>query len=495
MSKQEQTILGHPKGAFVLAGTEFWERFGYFGVMGLLLHFLTSSPSENGFGWEAGDAKSMIGFFFMAAWMFPVLGSWLADRYIGSRRSIAYGALLLMIGYFLIATPFVIPHLLEASTGQSIVAVIQSTQIPLGQLFIDTQTLQALTEESGSNSPAILVTYRLMSITFYAGLLFIVLGNMLFKPCVVASVGLFYDKNDKRREGGYTILYLCINLGGLISNFIIGTLGERLGWQYGFFCAGIGMLIGLILFYLYQRNNFSRLDLVKRSDTNGTGDDISIFSSFKHCYKPIAIIMGLIACYLATYGQLVGLVNEFVFQKIDRFAFGFEIPATWFLSLNPFFIIVFGALFASLWQRLEEQDRNPSVMTKYFIGMSLICISFLCLTGAAMQGYQAIDNKGSMLWVVLAYLFFTLGELLIFPIMMALITRLTPIQYNNLGAGLFFFAAGIGAGVSGQIGALTTHFTEITVFLWIGGGALIAGGIALTLAKRFNHYITIAIPG
>jgi len=254
------------------------------------------------------------------------------------------------------------------------------------------------------------------------------------------------------------------------------------------------MLIGLTFFYLYQRNHFSRLDLVKGSDAGNTADEHSIFSAFKHCYKPVAVIMFLIACYLATYGQLVGLVNEFVFQKIDRFAFGFEIPATWFLSLNPFFIIVFGAWFASLWQRLEAQQRNPSVMTKYFIGMSLICISFLCLTGAAMQGYQAIDQKGNMLWVVLAYLFFTLGELLIFPIMMALITRLAPAQYNNLGAGLFFFAAGIGAGISGQIGALTTHYTENTVFLGIGGGALIAGILALTMAKRFKNYIAIAIP-
>ncbi len=495
MPNQRELILGHPKGAFVLASTELWERFAFFGMMGLLVHFLIASPSSGGFGWQAGVAKTFIGNFAAALWILPVLGSWLADRLIGARRAISSGALLMMFGYFLVASPFVVPQLVEANTGLPVSLVIGQTKVSLGQLFITEEIATALSTQidSGAMTSAVLLTYRLMSFVFFSGLLCVILGNMLFKPCIVASVGLFYDVNDKRRESGYTILYLCINLGGFLSNVLVGTVGERYGWQYGFACAGAGLFVGAIIFFISRQRYLYPLNKHTRSNVKTEDVKLPVHIAFANCYKPILIIMILTACYLAAYGQLVGLVNEFVFHKIDRTLFTFEIPATWFLSLNPLFIMVFGAVFAALWQRLEEQRRNPAVLKKYFIGMSLICLSFICLTGAAMQGDANQGVKGNMLWIVIAYLLFTLGELLIFPIFMALITRITPKQYRNLGVGLFFFAAGIGSYVSGQIGALTSHYSEFAVFTGIAAGAFLAGAMGVVMTNRFEQYIQHAL--
>jgi POT family proton-dependent oligopeptide transporter len=195
------------------------------------------------------------------------------------------------------------------------------------------------------------------------------------------------------------------------------------------------------------------------------------------------------AVYVATYGQLIGLVNEFVFNRTERMLWGFEVPATWFLSLNPLFIILFGAFLAGLWQRLEKERKNPSALLKYFVGMVLISFSFLVLAGAAEQGSSAVDGKSHMSWIIVAYLFFTLGELFIFPIFMALITRLGPAHYGNLAAGLFFFAAGIGGYLSGQIGTLSERFGDRLVFSSIATGALLAGLAALTLISRFRVWI------
>ena len=273
----------------------------------------------------------------------------------------------------------------------------------------------------------------------------------------------------------------------MLANLIVGSVGERFGWHWGFACTGLGMLVGLVLFLANRHGSLGRLDLA-----GGNRDKalrVPLTGTDRLRLRAVALIMVFTACYIATYGQLVGLVNNFVFQDIDRNLGGFEVPATWFLSLNPLFIMLFGAFFAALWQRLGESGRNPPVLVKYFLGMTLICLSFICLAGAAVDGGNAADGKGHMLWIVVAYLLFTLGELLIFPIFMALITRLVPRQHSNLGAGLFFFAAGIGSYFSGQIGAMTAHYSEITVFLAIGIGALAAGVVALLVSSMFSRWI------
>jgi POT family proton-dependent oligopeptide transporter len=490
--KDSVTVFGHPKGAFLLAGTEMWERFGFFGMMGLLVHFLTASPLTSGFGWDAGNAKALVGNLFAAMWVFPIIGSWFADRYIGARRSLVIGAAMMVLGYFLFALPAAIPHLVELGLALPVVVPLQQSGVALGQIWLDEGISTALLQQSVSpqHSIALNLAYRLMGISFYLGLLMIVAGNAFFKPCIVALVGRFYEKGDSRREGGYTILYLCINLGGLISNFLVGSLGERLGWHYGFAAAGTGMLIGLFVLLINKRSIAQGLHPRATGPARISGRAGASFShAERQHFKAIAVLMFFTAVYVATYGQLIGLVNEFVFNRTERMLWGFEVPATWFLSLNPLFIILFGAFLAGLWQRLEKERKNPSALLKYFVGMVLISFSFLVLAGAAEQGSSAVDGKSHMSWIIVAYLFFTLGELFIFPIFMALITRLGPAHYGNLAAGLFFFAAGIGGYLSGQIGTLSERFGDRLVFSSIATGALLAGLAALTLISRFRVWI------
>lgn len=491
-NSNEQTLFGHPKGAFLLAGTELWERFGFFGMMGLLVLFLTSSPMEAGFGWQPGSAKSLVGNFFAAMWILPVVGSWLADRYIGAYRSIVLGALMMMLGYFMFSLPAIMPQIVGSVTGIPVLETIQHSGVELGQVWLKADVVQALVQQSDSDKTAniVIFAYRLMGISFYLGLILVAIGNAFFKPCIVAGVGQFYKEGDSRRESGYTILYLCINFGGLLSNFVVGTLGERIGWHYGFSAASIGMLIGVFVILFNRRALAKTIGTRQVSSRYESGKSRTSFTDKdRQNFKAILLLMVFTALYLATYGQLVGLVNEFVFQRINRILFGFEIPATWFLSLNPLFIILFGAFLAGLWQRLEINGKNPPVLIKYLAGMTLISLSFLCLAGAALQGGGSPDGKGHMLWIIIAYLLFTLGELFIFPIFMALITRLGPPGYSNMAAGLFFFAAGIGSYASGQIGRLSDHYGDLAVFSGTAIGAFAAGIIATTLVRRFNSWI------
>lgn len=501
-SKSTATLFGHPRGVFLLAGAEMWERFSFFGMRGLLVLFLTAETLDAGFGWDSTRAIRFYGLYGFTLWTLPILGGWLADRLLGLRLAIFLGGTLMVFGHFLMAGPSFFPALFEAFFGFPIVDVLRQSGVQLGQLILSDMEISRIATLLANNDvfgdhqitvyhQAAIMSYYFSSWSFYIALMLIMFGNALFKPSIVVLPGELYSKNDSRRDGAYTILYIAINVGSLLANFVAGTLGEKLGWDYGFSAAGIGMVIGLSLLLWKYKTWVGPYGLAPTHKMQPLSMQSLKFShEEKKHIKAISLLIVFMIFFICAFEQIGGLVNFFIHRYTDRVLLGFEIPATWFLSLNPIFILLFAPFFAILWQKLDSKGGNPDPLTKYFFGMLLIGVAFIMLFCAAAERTGSLDDKSNLLWIVATYFFLTVGELLIFPIFMAQIPKLAPERYRGLATGFFFFAMGIGSYLSGQIGALAQEFGETKIFIGIAISTCVAGMLSYCLAQQYRRWTT-----
>ncbi len=525
-----RTFLGHPPGLFLLFLVEMWERFSYYGMRALLVLYLTSPTSgvrkppagypadfNAGPGWSDAEASTLYGWYTGLAYLVPVIGGLIADKLIGTHRSMVIGGLLIMAGHIALAVSGM-GALSHSPTGMSV---------------------------------------------FIAGLAMIVIGTGHFKPSVSVMVGDLYKRDDPRRDSAFSIFYMGINLGAFLCAFVCGTLGEKVGWHWGFGSAAVGMAAGLGLYVigkpLFLRNigsapagaspvvapvflavGLGAAGLVGLAFHHGFfGAFQSWISSFTATQPTLALAVGITlfaisvlaaaafsltqrpedrgpvasififmffnAFFWLAFEQAGSSINLFTDRYTDLHIAGpqsWEMPTSWLQSVNPFLIFIFAPIFGVIWTTLGRRRMNPSQPMKIAFGLILLGIGFLVLVAGArgiqVQGQgetQQVLAKAALIYVLGAYFFHTMGELCLSPTGLSYVTKAAPVRFVSLLMGIWFissFIANLGGGLiaaqtekieSGKIslpwnfsagtGTTQADFFFLFVVTSIGAGVLI----------------------
>ncbi|PQA54912.1 peptide MFS transporter [Siphonobacter curvatus] len=435
-SSPENQWLGHPKGLFVLFMTELWERFSFYGMRAILVLYLTASVTglNPGLGWTNAEALTFYGWYGFSVYMASLPGGYLADRFLGQKKTVLIGALLLAIGHLILAI----------------------------------QTMWA----------------------FYLGIFLIVLGVGLLKPNISTMVGGLYAQHDPRRDKGFTIFYIGINLGAAFAPIMVGWVAYQYGWHYGFALAGIGMLLSLILYiqgqkHLAEVGNFlgKSSDLEDRTKLNQPLTRVE-----KDRVWVLMLSFLIVITFWGAYEQAGGLMNLYAEQKTYRQFMGMEIPASWFQSLSGIFVITLGTAVANFWARNARKGRESSSLAKMAIGTMIMGSGFFFMTAAALQAQQT--GQAAMYWLILAYLFHVIGELSSSPVALSFITKLAPAQYASIIMGAYWAATGLGEKLAGQLGAWSQTWGELETFTGIAVFCILFGSLILLLLKplkRLTH--------
>ena len=374
--ENQSTLFGHPKGLFILFFTELWERFSYYGMRAILVLYIISSvdKANAGLGWDKVDALALYGWYTMMVYVMSIPGGILADRLLGQKKTVMLGGLLLCCGHGILA-----------------VTAIWA---------------------------------------FYTGLILIVLGVGCLKPNISTMVGGLYKEGDVRRDGGFTIFYIGINIGAFLASLIVGYIGETIGWHYGFGLAGIGMIIGQAVYVWGQKFLVGVGDYVPSKKIEGSNVTAPLTKIEKDRVIVLLLSFVIIIVFWGAFEQAGGLMNIYTLEKIDRNFMGFEIPASTFQSLNPFFIMVFGTLVAGYWAKRQLKGKEASSLFKMAVGTIIMGTGFLVMTGAALDSGSADDGKAALYWIFIAYLLHTIGELCASPVALSFITK----QHTNSGS-------------------------------------------------------------
>ena len=428
----QKTLLGHPIGLFVLFFTEMWERFSYYGMRAILTLYLVEKTDaiNPGLGWTDIEALSLYGWYTMMVYVMSIPGGIIADKFLGQKKSVYVGGVLLLIGH-------------------SILAVEQTW-------------------------------------AFYSGLVFIVLGVGMLKPNISTMVGGLYKKGDLRRDKGFTLFYIGINIGAFLASIIVGYVGEVHGWHYGFGLAGFGMLLGLIQYALGQKHlkhvgnflgaseNLEEKEAMKKPLTKIEKDRVSV----------LLLSFLIVILFWGAFEQAGGLMNIYTKTKTDRMLLGMEIPATWFQSLNALFIVIFGTVVAGFWAKRKLKGKEASSLFKMILGLIIMGAGFFFMTAAVAQ----FNTSGSsaMYWLVLAYLFHTIGELCLSPVALSFITKLAPLKYASIMMGVYFAMTGFGSKLAGLLGEWSSSLGEYTIFTGIAIFTIVIGFLVLLVLKKLK---------
>ena len=409
---QNSTYLGHPKGLYVLFFTELWERFSYYGMRALFVLFLVAKTSDKnpGFGWTNEEAIWLYGWYTMLVYIASIPGGWLADNYLGMKKAVTIGGVLLCIGHSILA--------------------------------FDSE------------------------LSFYWGCFFVIMGVGCLKPNISSMVGELYKNNEEKRDMGFYIFYMGINIGGFAAPLLCGWIGETYNWHYGFGLAAIGMFIGQAM-YLYGHKYLIGIgELIKKNnhlDKNLKSSKLSRIE--KDRIKVLLISFIMIIVFWGSFEQAGGLMNIYAKQKTDRMMLGWEIPASWFQSLNSFFIITLAVFIGGFWAKWKKMGKESSSIFKIAVGIMIMGWGFLFMRFAATE-YELL-GKSSMNWLVLAFLFHTIGELCASPIALSFITKLTPVRYAASMMGIYFAATGLGNKLAAFIGTWAQSAGEKEIFTGI----------------------------
>ncbi|EHU9472364.1 peptide MFS transporter [Vibrio vulnificus] len=441
MPNQHQ-YFGHPRGLFLLFGTELWERFSYYAMRAILVLYLTDTTINGGLGWSTKDALDLYGTYTGLVYITPLIGGYLADNYLGQRRSILIGGALMAIGQFTLALP--------------------ADALGLGSLH-----------------------------TFYLGLALLIAGNGLFKPNISTMVGDLYQEGDNRRDGAFTIFYMGINLGALIAGVVSGSVTTEFGWKAGFVAAGIGMLISLVMQMALAQSwlgDIGREPAAKRDLANKKSVQKEALTKEEVDRIKVILVMSLFTIvFWAGFEQAGGLMNIYTQQYTDRMIGSFEIPAAWFQSLNPFFIITLAPVLAVLWVKLGKREPNSPV--KFALAMFFLALGFLCMVGAVVEQSGDTSVKTSMLWLVGAFFFHTLGELCLSPIGLSLVTKLAPLRLASLMMGAWFGCNAIANYVAGYVGSHVGELGAMAIFSGIAVTATVSGVILLLFSNQLVRWM------
>jgi POT family proton-dependent oligopeptide transporter len=447
----------HPRGLYLLFTVEMWERFSYYGMRAILVLYMTKAllfttqMSGNVYGWYTG-----------LVYLTPLLGGYLADRYLGQRRCVTIGAIVMALGEFSLAASAFI-------TGNPAPVITATAAGP-------TTSFAGLA-------------------FFYVGLVLLIVGNGFFKPNISTTVGKLYEQNDPRRDGAFTIFYMGINLGAFFSPLVCGTLGEKLGWQWGFFAAGIGMVAGLLVLKWGEHQYLGEVGLhpVHAKKADGTVDKHApLTTEEKHRIAVIFILVFFVIFFWASFEQAGSSLTLFAEHSTDRMIsfLNWEFPTSWFQSVNPMLIFILAPLFSVMWIRLAVAGKDPSTPFKMALGLALLALGFVLMVVAG----GIVDTNGGgrvgLWWLLGAYFLMTLGELCLSPIGLSMVTKLSPLRFTSLLMGVWFlssFAANLVGGIfAGNYDAMSKATFFMIPVATAGGAALLLFILAKPL-KKWMH--------
>ena len=478
--------FGHPRGLSTLFFTEMWERFSYYGMRAILVLFMTNAVATGGMGLDDVTATAIYGLYTAAVYVVALPGGWVADRLLGLRRAVFWGGCVIALGHFTLAIPNIY--------------------------------------------------------AFYIGLTLIVIGTGLLKPNVSAIVGDLYPEGGSRRDAGFSIYYMGINLGGFLGPLVCGYLGEAVDWHLGFGAAGVGMVLGLIQ-YSYGARHLGtagelrpemqapaarssasrallraleavvglaliaaalhamgaiRLSLVGFVDWTGLFIVslagfyllyVVIFGGLTTVEKKrvgvIAVCFLAAACFWSGFEQAGSSMNLFADRLTDRTINGLEMPASWLQSVNSVFIILLAPLFSALWLWLGS--RNPSIPAKMAFGLMFLGVGFAVLAWGSANA--TLQNPVSPAWLVVTYFFHTIGELCLSPIGLSSITRLSPARYVGQMMGIWFMGAALGNLVAGRVAGLIESLPLPQLFGTVTMFSVGAGLVLLLFTKPLRGWI------
>jgi len=449
----KRTFFGHPVGLSTLFFTEMWERFSYYGIRPLLVLFMTAALAQGGFGFERTTASSIAGIYAACVYLASLPGGWIADRLLGLRRSIWYGGILIALGHLSIALSIIFVHS-----------------------------------------------------AFFIGLVFIVLGTGLLKPNISAIVGDLYPEGGARRDAGFSIFYMGINIGALVAPLITGYLGERIGWHLGFGAAGVGMVIGLITYRLRADKTLGDIGTVpaSRDEREHRRVKMSVaigvaaiallvvltMSGVLHidpvsmAQKMSLVMAGLALAYFiylfvgggldieekkrvviiillfifatifwSAFEQAPTSLNLFARDYTNRVVFGWEMPTLWLQAANSVFVIVLAPVFAAVWIALGRRSKDPSSVAKFAWGLFFAGLGFVVMLIAANLVLNGGGNiRVSPWWLVFSYFLQTIGELSLSPVGLSSMTKLAPFKFKGQMMGVWFMAAALGNLIAGLVG-------------------------------------------
>lgn len=451
--KHNVTRKGQPKALYMLFMVEMWERFNYYGMRALLSLFMISTV----IGFSKATSSKIYGMFTALVYLTPVLGGYLADRYIGKRHSITIGAILMALGQFTLASYELINPILALGTGLTL----------------------------------------------------IIIGNGFFKPNISTIVGELYEPNDARRDGGFTIFYMGINVGAFFAPFICGFLGEPTDpmnaleaykWKYGFMAAGVGMVIGLVWYLVSQNKYLGHIGLhpVTKNDQDEDPEEKAKAEAAKKPLtqdewdkiKAIFTFVFFAIFFFAFFEQAGTSLNFFAKEATNLtpvlpFIGQITLKASYFQAVNPIFVVLLAPMFAKLWLKMGTKD--PSIPCKFGWGLFLQGIGFTAIAiGAAL--YQA-NGPVSAIWLILVYLFCTMGELCLSPVGLSMVTKLAPLKFMSLFMGVWLTASFFGNLLAGWLASYYESWSLTTLFSVPAGLSLLFGVIMWIMTGKIKQWM------
>ncbi|SDS79815.1 proton-dependent oligopeptide transporter, POT family [Brevibacterium siliguriense] len=476
MTNTQRTFFGHPRGLSTLFFVELWERFSYYGMTAILLYYLYTSVSDGGLGLSQASATAIVSIYSALVYMSGILGGWIADRLLGMRRAIFVGGVFIMCGHIALAIP--------------------------------------------GGISALLISMAL-----------IVLGTGLLKPNVSSSVGQLYARDDLRRDSGFSLFYMGINLGAFIAPYFVGTLGQKVNFHLGFSLAAIGMAIGLAVYLLAGRHlsaeGLRPANPIPRGLMSAFGSRISIFiaglgvlvlilgptglltvSTLVNTVTICSVVLPIVylilmlrsrntsriersrllayvplfvgaVCYWVVNEQSSSVLAAFADQRTNSVVFGFHVPSSWFASLNPIATIILAPMFAYLWFRLGA--RQPSTPTKFVFGLVLGGLSFVIMAGPALL--HGTDTPASPIWLVASYFLVICGSMCLSPVGLSATTKLAPAAFQAQMMSLWFLAPAAASGINAQLVQLYSPEMEARYFLGVGLAVIAAGGLMILVGN------------
>lgn len=480
----DKGFFGQPRGLSTLFFTEFWERFSYYGMKAILAYYLYYSVTKGGFGLEQSTALQIVSIYGALIYMSGIIGGWLADRVFGIRHSIFYGGILIMLGHILLALP--------------------------------------------NNFTVLMIA-----------LLLLIIGTGLLKPNISTNVGMLYEKDDPRVDSGFTLFYMSINLGSLISPLLVGTLQVKYGFHAGFALAAVGMFFGLLTYVITNKKNLGDLGL-KPSDPLKAEEKkkfgiiaavtiiaivlfvtislmtntltIGAFANFitflgvilptvlitkmilskkvskkerSHLFAYIPLFIASVVFWMiqeqgaTVLAAFADTKTELSVANITNGLIDFNIPAAWFQSLNPLFIVFFAPIISRLWVKLG--DRNPSTVTKFTVGVLLAGAAYLIMI-------VPLSTEGLIhpLWLVLSFFLVTIGELFVSPIGLSTTTRLAPVAFQSQMMSVWFLSNAMAQGLNAQMVKIYDLIDTKAYFMYLGSFAIIVAVILIILGPKIR---------
>ncbi|MBQ0906164.1 peptide MFS transporter [Micromonospora sp. U21] len=472
-----RTFFGHPRALATLFLTEMWERFSFYGMRAILVLYLTAEAADDGLGLSESSANAVYGTYNAMVYLMALPGGWVADRLIGARRSVLWGGVVIAAGHYVMAVP----------TRWSV----------------------------------------------FAGMTLIVLGTGLLKPNISTMVGALYDRDSPRRDAGFSIFYMGINLGAFIAPLITGFLGEKINWHLGFAVAAVGMTFGVIQYVLGRRNlgdagdrpadpllgadrrraltragvvvavlvvlvaalalaGLFTINTVVNTLTAVTVlvtigyfarimTDRELSATERSRMKAYLWLFVFAAAFWLIYDQAGSVLNIFAAEHTDRDVAGFTFPASWLQSVNPILVIIGAPLFALLWLRVGNRVSTP---VKFAVGLVLNGLSFVLMAAAAQAAVGG--DLVSPWWLVAVFAIQVAGELSLSPVGLSATTKLAPVKYASQMLGLWFLATAVGDAIGGQVARLADAWSESTYFLTFGLASVAFGLGAVMFARHIR---------